>query len=374
MAESQTGQEKTEDATPKKREDARKQGNIPRSRELTTTLLLFGAIAAFYMNAGQFFSGMVQLFTEGLTVTRAEMFNPMHTYHASIDAGLIGLGAMTPIFIVVAGIAMFGPMVIGGWALDPKASAPKFSRLDPIKGLQKVFGARGFVEMMKSFAKFVLILGFALIGLYANFGEVTRLGLNGAQTALADAGGLILEILLFSATATLVIAAIDVPFQLWENGRKLRMTKQELKDESKQQEGSPELRGRIRNLQQDLANRRMMEEVPNADVIVTNPTHYAVALRFDSDTMSAPRVVAKGADEMAFRIRNVAREAGVTVLSAPPLARSIFHTTKLNREIPAGLYVAVAQVLAYVFQLRRGDRPSGLASFDELPIPAELEF
>jgi len=172
-----------------------------------------------------------------------------------------------------------------------------------------------------------------------------------------------------------LIAAVDVPFQLWDYGRNLRMTRQELREESRESDGSPEVKGRIRSLQQELARRRMMEEVPKADVVVTNPEHYAVALRFDPETMSAPRLVAKGADEIAFRIRAAAKEAGVTILEAPPLARAVYHSTKLNHEIPAGLYLAVAQVLAYVFQLRR--RPAGTAVPTpprDLTIPPELQF
>ncbi len=374
MAENDTGQERTEEATPKKREDSRKKGDIPRSRELTTAMILFGAIAGFSINAEHFFSGLRDFMARNFALSRSDIFDPMHTYYAAVDAGLTALTAMTPIFIIITIIALVAPAAVGGWSFNAAASVPKFSKLDPIKGLSKVFGARGVVEMLKSFAKFVLILGFALIALYIRFDDVNRLGLNGATPALADSASLIMYIFMFSASATLLVAAVDVPFQIWEHSRKLKMTRQETKDESKQQDGSPELRSRIRSLQQELANRRMMEEVPRADVIVTNPTHYAVALRFDSATMAAPRVVAKGADEVAVRIRDVARNAGVPILSAPPLARSIFHTTKLNREIPAGLYVAVAQVLAYVFQLRRHDGKAGGVSFDDLPIPPDLEY
>ncbi|MFT4562068.1 MAG: flagellar biosynthetic protein FlhB, partial [Gammaproteobacteria bacterium] len=197
---------------------------------------------------------------------------------------------------------------------------------------------------------------------------------NDIDVALPEAGIIVLQIFLVASIATLLVAAVDVPYQLWEHTRKLRMTMQEVKDETKQQEGSPEQRGRIRNMQHELANRRMMEQVPLADVVITNPSHYAVALRFDPETMSVPRVVAKGADQIAFKIREIAQASGITTLSAPPLARSIYHTTKLNHEIPAGLYVAVAEVLAYVFQLRRKAHVPTRRSFDALPIPAELQY
>ncbi len=373
MADNQTGQERTEEATPKKRSDAREKGNVPRSRELTTAMLLFTAVIGFYLSSDWFFSELAVLLKGGFSLSRGQIFDPTYTYHATVNAGLTGLSALTPLLVLLTIVAALAPIAVGGWSFDPSASSVKLNRLDPIAGLKKVFGARGFIEMFKALAKFALILGFALIALYGQFDHVSRIGLMDTDTALADAGVIVMQIFTISALATLLIAAIDVPFQIWDNGRKLRMTRQEVKDETKQQEGSPEMRGRIRNLQQELANRRMMEEVPNADVVVTNPSHYAVALRFDPETMSAPRVIAKGADQVALRIRDLAVLSNVTILSAPPLARSIYHTTKLNREIPAGLYVAAAQVLAYVFQLKRKERPAAV-SFDDLPIPTELQY
>jgi len=374
VAENQTGQERTEEATPKKRNDAREKGNVPRSRELTTAIMLFAAVIGFNLSSDRFFSELAALLKGGFSLTRAQIFDPTYSYAATVDAAMTGLSALTPLLVLLTIVAALSPIAVGGWSFDPTASTFKWNRLDPIAGLKKVFGARGFIEMFKALAKFALILGFALSALHYQFDHVSRIGLSGTDAGLADAGRIVMQIFTISALATLVIAAVDVPFQIWDNGRKLRMSLQEVKDESKQQDGSPEMRGRIRGLQQELANRRMMEEVPHADVVITNPSHYAVALRFDSDTMAAPRLVAKGADQVAFRIRELAVTSGVTILSAPPLARSIYHTTKLNREIPAGLYVAAAQVLAYVFQLKRKDRVRNDVSFDDLPIPAELQF
>lgn len=370
----QTGQERTEEATPKKRSDAREKGDVVRSRELTTMMILFAAALGFYLTSDRFFDGLTALLRQGFSPSRAQIFDPAHIYAATVSAGQAGLGALGPLLLLLTVVAALGPVAVGGWSFNPGASAMKWSRLDPISGLKKVFGTRGLIEMVKALAKFVLILGFALSALYLQFDQVGRLGLGGIEPGLAAAGRIVMQIFLVSSLATVLIAVIDVPYQLWEHRRKLRMTRQEVKDEVKQQDGSPELRSRIRGLQQELANRRMMEEVPKADVVVTNPAHFAVALRFDPDTMTAPRVVAKGADRMALRIRESAAAAGVTILAAPNLARSIYHTTKLNREIPAGLYVAVAQVLAYVFQLRRDDGRAAEASFDDLPIPAELQY
>lgn len=374
MAENDSAQEKTQEATPKKREDSKKKGQVPRSRELTTTLLLFGGAAAFMLSGEGFFSGLTDILTRSFTISRAQIFDPYMPYNATLIAGMDGLATLVPIFVLLSIVAFAGPIAIGGWSLSPESIAPKLDRIDPIKGMKKVFGPNGLIEVVKSLAKFVLILGFGLTALYFRFDEVSQLGLRGTGPALAEAGSIIMDIFIYSAAATLVIAAIDVPYQLWSHSKKLRMSFQDIKDENKQQEGSPELRGRVRSMQQELANRRMMEEVPKADVVITNPTHYAVALVFDSDTMSAPRVVAKGADEVAMHIRELATSHGVAILSAPPLARSIFNTTKLNREIPPGLYVAVAQILAYVFQLKRGPQGGRRQSFDDLPIPEELRF
>ncbi len=374
MADNQSAQERTEEATPKKRSDAREKGDVARSRELTTMMILLAGVLGFYLSSDRFFAGLTDLLRGGFSLSRAQIFDPMQTYSATVSAVLTGLDALAPLLVLLTVVAALGPVAIGGWSFNSGASAFKWNRLDPVSGLKKVFGARGLIEMFKALAKFVLILGFALTALYHQFDSVTGLGLEGIEAGLAHSGRIVLKIFMISALATMIIALIDVPYQLWEYGRKLRMTRQEVTDENKQQEGSPELRTRIRSLQQELATRRMMEEVPRADVVVTNPSHYAVALRFDADTMRAPRVVAKGADRVALRIRELAAASGVTILSAPPLARSIFHTTKLDREIPAGLYVAVAQVLAYVFQLKRKDGRAAEALVVDLPIPTELQY
>ncbi|MFT4583478.1 MAG: flagellar biosynthetic protein FlhB [Gammaproteobacteria bacterium] len=374
MADSPTGQERTEEPTPKKRDDALKKGDVARSRELTTAMMLFAGATGFYMTAGHIFSGLIGVMGDGFSLTRAQIFDPSHPYNATLSAGLTGLLSIAPLLVVLTVVAIAAPVAIGGWAFSGSAIGFKWNRLDPIAGIKKVFGARGIIETFKALAKFTLILGFALSALRHHFDAVSRLGMHDIDVALPEAGIIVLQIFLVASIATLVVATIDVPYQLWEHTRKLRMTMQEVKDETKQQEGSPELRGRIRNMQHELANRRMMEQVPRADVVITNPSHYSVALRFDPDTMSAPRVVAKGADQVAIRIREIAHASGIAILSAPPLARSIYHTTKLNRDIPAGLYVAVAEVLAYVFQLRRKSELPTDRLFDELPIPAELQY
>jgi flagellar biosynthetic protein FlhB len=233
-----------------------------------------------------------------------------------------------------------------------------------------VFGPKGLMEMLKALAKFVLILGFSVVALRLEQDTILGLARADVDSGLAAAGHVLFFTFLLVSSATVLIALVDVPFQLWQHGRQLRMSHKEIKDEMKETDGSPELKSRVRAMQQEVARRRMMEEVPKADVVVTNPEHYAVALRFDPASMRAPVVVARGVEEIAANIRAVARAHDVTVVSAPPLARALYHTTRLDQEIPAGLYVACARVLAYVFGLRDGAQH--LTPPDELPIPPEM--
>jgi flagellar biosynthetic protein FlhB len=266
------------------------------------------------------------------------------------------------------------PMFIGGWSFSKKAMAPKMSRVNPLKGIKRVFGLKGLMELVKSLAKVALVGCVAGLFIWNYFSELLSLGRLPVGQAIMRALELGGWLFLLLSIATLVIAAIDVPFQLFQHNKQLKMSKQEVKDENKHTEGDPEVKGRIRRLQQEMANSRMMEEVPKADVIVTNPTHYSIALKYDDNKMGAPILVAKGTDLIAFRIRELGKQNNITIFEAPPLARALYHTTELNQEIPADLYYAVAQVLAYVFQLKRakhpGERPEKPNNLD---IPEEYQ-
>ncbi len=363
-------QEKTEQATPRRRAEAREKGQIPRSRELSTMLVLLvgaGTLAATSKHLGD---SLFELFRSTLSLPRPLLFDSWQMYLSFRSSALDSLMALAPFLIVMTLIAMVAPLALGGWIMNFDSLNAKLDRMDPIKGLKKVFGARGLVEMFKALAKFALI-GTAAVGtLYLNFDTVIALGHGSLEKNIGDALMIVSRTFLIVASTTIIIAMIDVPYQLWEFARNLRMSRQQVKEELKDTEGRPEVRSKIRQTQQELATRRMMEDVPKADVIVTNPTHYAVALRYNPDQMGAPRVVAKGTDLIAQRIREVAGENGVACFSAPPLARALYYSTRISQEIPAGLYVAVAQVLAYVFQLRKG---AEIVPPAELPIPAELE-
>lgn len=373
--EADSGQERTEQASEKRLSEARERGQLPRSRELATMLTLFAAAGVLWGSGKGVVSVIEGSMRRSFDVTNALRMNDVDVLRLAGAAMLDALQSLFPFLAVAAVVAVAGSVALGGFNFATDAVGFKWNRIDPLAGLKRLFSLRSLLELGKALAKFALLLGFGVAVLWNETGELFALGRMDLPAAIAATAALSFKAFLFVSAGTVIIALVDVPFQKWEHARQLRMTRQELREESKETDGSPEVKARIRGMQQELARRRMMEQVPKADVIVTNPEHYAVALRFDPATMRAPLLVAKGTDLVAQRIRELGRASGVTVLEAPPLARALYHTTKLNHEIPAGLYVAVAQVLAYVFQLRRRDplRPAPQLPKD-LPIPAELRY
>ncbi len=376
MAEGQNeGQEKTEEATPKRQQDAREKGQIGRSRELNTMALLLVASSSFIVFGGYMMNSMSWLMKDYFSLDRAVLFDSSLLSPLFMQACFNALQGITPMLVALFLAAIFAPMLVGGWMFSIKALAFKWDKMDPIKGLGKLFGMRSLMELLKALAKFALMVGLAILLLWLKMDELLYLGRHGLGPGLADAGNLILWSFMILSGATILIAAVDVPFQLWEHTKQLKMTKQEVRDEQKETEGKPEVKSQIRAMQQELANRRMLEQVPDADVVITNPTHYAVALSYDQGSTGAPRLVARGVDFMAQRIRHIAEQNDVTVFSSPLLARALYFNTKLEQEIPAGLYLAVAQILAYIYQLKAARRDSNVSFPDrpgELPIPAEF--
>ncbi|OXY83242.1 flagellar biosynthesis protein FlhB [Oceanimonas doudoroffii] len=374
MAESD-GQERTEQPTEQRLRQAREKGQIPRSKELGTAAVLLSAAAALLMLGDALGEALSMVFEQSFRLERAAIFDPATMMPALAEA--IG-GLMWPLlgmFAVVLVAALVGNSLLGGFNFSTQAMMPKFSRLSPVNGLKRMFGVQALVELLKSIAKVVFIATIAIWLLWSQFDHILRLSGETLNLAMKDALELLLWMGLALCLALLPIVAIDVPFQVWNHTRQLKMTLQEVKDEYKNTEGKPEVKSRIRRLQQEMANRRMMAEVPTADVVVVNPTHFSVALRYDKDKPgAAPVVVAKGLDEVALKIREVAREYQVPVISSPALARAVYFSTKLDREIPDGLFVAVAQILAYVFQLnawRKGQGNKPVPLKDDLPIPDE---
>ena len=360
-------QDRTEQATPKRRADARKKGDVPRSRELTMTAVMLSGASCLLLMAEPIGKDLLVALTEGFTLERDVIFDSRHLGPALAEIGGEALRALLPLAVALLAAVFLGAVAIGGWSFSLQAVQFKTERLNPVKGLKRVFSANGLMELFKALAKFTLVAAIAVLWLWGSSGTLLSLGREPIGSAVVNALRLCGVSLLVVSSALIVIAAIDVPFQLWQYQKKLRMTRQQVKDEFKETEGRPEVKSRIRAMQQQAATARMMEEVPTADVVITNPTHFAVALRYDEKTMSAPTVIAKGKDLIAQRIRDIATENGVPLFSAPPLARVLFRTTEIGDEIPARLYTAVAQVLAYIFGLNESlspgqDRP-------EPPVP-----
>jgi flagellar biosynthetic protein FlhB len=350
MAES--GAERTEQATPKRLEEARKKGQVPRSIELSMAAVCLAAAAAIYTLGDSAAGNLAELMRGSLTLSPQEAVGDGVIWPALMDAGLRALLLILPILGATFIAALAAPLAIGGWNFSGEAMMPKFSKLNPATGLGRIFSARGSVELGKGMAKVLVVsmIGWVLLsGLTPQMLGLSNEPLQGAIAHSAALAGYSLLVLCFGLVA---IAAFDVPFQLWQHSRDLKMTREEVKQEYKESEGSPETRGRIRDAQRALARGRMMQEVPKADVVITNPTHYAVALRYDESRNRAPVVVAKGSDLVAARIREIATENGVPLVAAPPLARALFRSVELGHEVPAALYVTVAQVLTYVYQLK----------------------
>lgn len=371
-----TGQERTQDATPRRKQQARERGQVAQSRELNTMLMLLSAGLAAVMVGPYTVRNILDIARKYFSVDRETIFNtaglPDHFSTAVIDA----LMAISPFFIILTVAAMAGPILMGGFNLSGKAISFKAEKLDPFKGMKRIFAWRGLIELLKALFKFIFIGTVAIIFLYGRSDVYIGLGYETLQSAIAHTSNLLIWGFVTISATMVIIAMADVPFQIWDHSQQLKMTHQEVRDDSKDTEGDPELRGRIRRQQREISQRRMMTEVPKADVIITNPEHYSVALKYDHDAMSAPVVLAKGIDIIAIQIRKIAKEHDVMIVEAPPLARALHHTTELNEEVPAGLYLAVAKVLAYVFQLKQ--RPGGnkqkFSRLNDLPIPDDMKY
>jgi flagellar biosynthetic protein FlhB len=351
-----SGQEKTEQPTSKRLEEARKQGQIPRSMELNSAAVMLLAGGGLHFMGGRLGLQLHDIMRAGLTISREDALDESHALTIAMNEVLHAMLACAPILGLTLVAALAAPMALGGWNLSFEALAPKFDKLNPVNGLQRLFSPRSLVELAKAFAKFIFIAVVSASLLWKHTGELMALSAEPIESALSHAATLTGYCFLVLAGTLGIIAAIDVPYQLWQHNEQLKMSRQEIKEEAKESDGSPEMKGRIRRAQAEMARRRMMHEVPKADVIVTNPTHFAVALRYDEKRMRAPLVVAKGADEIAARIREVATENNVPIFEAPPLARALHRNVEIGGEIPSNLYVAVAQVLTYIYQVKNARR------------------
>ena len=356
MAEGDDAQEKTESATPKRLEEARRKGQIPRSRELSAAAVTMSAAAALYMMGDQIAGKMYSFMVRSLTLTREQALDSTQMVPMLTSAALDGLKMCAPLLAIICLAAILAPLALGGWSFSTEALMPQFNRLNPLEGAKRIFSMRAVVELIKALAKFGIVGLIAVLVLWNDVTTLLNLGQEPLDLAIAHTITLSGKALIAITAGLLIIAGIDVPYQLYTHAKQLKMSRQEIREEHKESEGSPEVKGRIRQLQQQFARQRMMQDVPKADVIVTNPTHFAVALRYDEKRMRAPIVVAKGVDLIAARIREVATEHNVPIFEAPPLARVLYRNVDIGGEIPATVYQAVAQVLTYVFQLRVATR------------------
>ncbi|TAL63538.1 MAG: flagellar biosynthesis protein FlhB [Legionella sp.] len=373
MAENEQSQEKTEQPSTKRLKESREKGQVARSKDFNATVILLFSGVGFWVFGQRLSAHLAALMHQAFEFDRQIVLTPMVAIERLVYLGLNGLWALVPILLVIFFISLFAPIGLGGWVFSTQSLLPKFSRLNILQGLMRMVSVKSLVEMLKSFLKFVLVCGVAFMVLKIQIPILLSLGRAPLDVAITTGSYIIIKSFVMISGSLILITLVDVPFQLYEYQKSIRMTKQELRDEYKETEGKPEIKSAIRRAQQELARRRMMTEVPKASVILTNPTHYAVAISYKQKGTKAPVVVAKGKDLIAFQITKVAKDAKVPILSIPPLARAVFFSTKLNAEVPRGLYVAVAQVLAYIFQLRDKERYDYKPEFlQNVPIPTEL--
>lgn len=367
--------EKTEEASQKRLDEAREEGDVPRSRELSTATILLAAGASLWMFGDKLIREMNHSLVDGLTLERELAFDESALF-SHIGANLMQvIIAFAPIAGLLMLVALASPLLIGGWLFSTKALVPNFSRMNPLSGLANMVSSRAGVELGKAILKTILVGSVALIVVMNQKNAIFGLANEPLKEASAHMGSLLGACFLSIVGALVLIAAIDAPYQMWHYANKLKMTRQEMIEESKEANGNPQIKAKIRQQQREMARRRMMAEVPKADVVVTNPTHFAVALKYNDDGNGAPRVVAKGADAVAAKIRELAKENNVPLLEAPPLARALYKHTELGDEIPETLYAAVAEILAYVFQLRTYTKVGGTRPIEptDVFVPPELD-
>lgn len=376
MADSDSG-EKTEQPTGKKLANARKKGQIARSKDLGTMFVLVGSAIALMLVGNSLVESLSAIMKSQFSLSRQEIMDVNALFaivSASVSLIFTPLGWMFAI-IMLAGF--IGNTLLGGLNFSWEAMAPKPSKMSPIAGFKRMFGMKAYVELIKSILKFFVVFISAYLLLTSLFDQILSLSIEAIPLNFAHAVDLLLWMFLALALSLIIIVAVDAPYQVWDHTKQLKMSKQEVKDEHKNAEGSPENKGRIRRTQYEISQRRMMQEVPNSDVVITNPTHYSVALKYDVSKGGAPQLVAKGIDEMAMHIRTIAKEHGVEIIASPALARSLYYTAEVNEDIPEELFAAVAQVLAFIFQLNehkkgKSKRPIPLAK--NLPIPDDYKY
>ena len=376
MAEESDQEDKTEDATDRHLEKGREDGQVPRSQELAPVAILVSALCALYLFAAHFMERIAEIFIFGFIFDRRIVFsdNPLGVSRYA-KMMIEGLWLITPLFIFLIIVAILASIAMGGFNFSLKAVAPKLNKLDPIKGfMTKIISIKALVELLKNTVKASMIAVILFLFFMYFLTDVIRLGSMALEPALEASGEMIIITTLAVACSLILVVAIDVPYQLWEFAKRMRMTKQQVKDEHKDVEGQPEIKAKIKQKQAEMAAQRMLEKVQDADVVITNPQHFSVALNYKPDKDEAPIIVAKGVDSLAFRIREKADEHNVKIFESPSLARALYFTTKLEEHIPEPLYYAIAQVFAYIFGLDSAKREGKRNPKPKPTIPKEFRF
>ena len=367
--------EKTEPASERRLEQAREEGQVARSQELSTFAVLMAGGLGIWLMGGGIFSRLSRMLESGLVLPREMAFDPQLMMERLSAQGWDALSALLPLLLLMFIAALASPLLLNGWMFTTKGLQPDFGRINPLRGLSRMLSLHGLVLLAKAIAKTLIVGGIAVWVMWHYRDGVMGLSNEPLGTGVGHLGSLVVMSFIAIACAMIPIVALDVPFQLWDHHRKLRMSKEEVRKEARETEGDPHVKARVRSLQREAARKRMMAEVPKADVVIVNPTRFAVALRYQEGATGAPRVVAKGASLVAARIREIANEHRVPIVEAPPLARALHRHTELGDQIPEALYAAVAEVLAYIYQLRR-HRP-GVSNPPrpphDLPVPAGLD-
>lgn len=361
-------EDKTEAASPRRIEKAREEGQVPRSREMNTFVMLLAGIGGLWLMGGHLYDSLGQVMEQALLFNRAQLFDTARMLTVLWQLSQNTLLALAPFFALMTFAALAAPALLGGLVITLAAVRPQFSRVNPISGLARLFSVQVLVELAKAVAKATLIGTVAYFFLKSHLDQLLTLPNMPAPKALATVMSLTASACAMCVAALIIVVGMDAPYQLWTYAKNLRMSKEEQRQEHKNADGDPHIKAKIRQVQQARARRRMMSKVPKADVIVTNPSHFAVALSYQKDKNGAPRVVAKGADDVALRIREIAAEHHLPMLEAPPLARALYFHVDLDREIPIELYTVVAEVVAWAIRLKRVSEHGG----DLPPTPANL--
>ena len=376
MAESDSG-EKTEEPTAKKLSEARKKGQIARSKELGTVFVLVGMTVGLMLTGSSLANAVSSIMSRLFSLKREEVMDVNRLFSIVGEALYSLIAPLGWLFAIVIVMAFIGNTLLGGMNFSFEAMMPKPSKMSPIAGFKRMFGTKAWVELLKSLLKFFVVFICAYLLLTSLFDEVLFLSIESIPRNFTHATDLLLWMFLALSLSLIIIVVVDAPYQKWDHTRQLKMTKQEVKDELKNSEGSPENKGRIRRTQYEMSQRRMMQDVPESDVVITNPTHYSVALKYDAQFGGAPMLVAKGIDEMALHIRTIAKEHDVEIIASPALARSLYYTAEVNEEIPEELFAAVAQVLAFIYQLnefKKGKAKQPVPLAKSLPIPDDFKY